>query len=334
MMGELIRRNAVTNAFIHAYRPLRIHPGDPSAYPDYALNVLARTLADSVRCQRGSWYLFEPWADWRTADFLLCPVDLNYGEGLAVEEIIGSLPHFKAHPERYLFVDHRDDPRPFVDGPAVQLKVSLSRRYAGERVIAIPYLDVVDDFRWYTGMPAELLYELCFIGQSTPGRLGLVDALRARTARAHFELRDRFFHGPLLSRAETSHGEMPMGHPEKDALRRQYVELLRTSRFALAPAGFGVNSFRFFEALSLGVPPVLVSEDCALPFEDDVDYARFSIIVSSRLEDAAGAIVDAVRATSPEGRELMAALARAAYDAALSYEAAPLAIYRRLLPLV
>lgn len=61
----------------------------------------------------------------------------------------------------------------------------------------------------------------------------------------------------------------------------EFIEVIRQSRFALALPGYGLNTFRFFEALSLGVPPVLVSDDAALPFEDVVEYDGFCIKVEN-----------------------------------------------------
>jgi hypothetical protein len=59
-----------------------------------------------------------------------------------------------------------------------------------------------------------------------------------------------------------------------------FVQVTRSSRFALAPRGYGPSSFRFWEALQLGTVPVYVHDDTfALPFTDVIDYASFAICV-------------------------------------------------------
>lgn len=50
--------------------------------------------------------------------------------------------------------------------------------------------------------------------------------------------------------------------------------------------GHGLNSFRFYEALSLGIPPILVTDNAALPFDDLVEYESFC--PHARLREALG----------------------------------------------
>lgn len=61
--------------------------------------------------------------------------------------------------------------------------------------------------------------------------------------------------------------------------RREYVENLLGSDYALAIKGDGNYSYRFYEALSLGRIPVLLDTDCVLPLEDEIDYDSFVVRV-------------------------------------------------------
>lgn len=78
-----------------------------------------------------------------------------------------------------------------------------------------------------------------------------------------------------------------------------------------------LNSFRFYEALSLGVPPILVSSDCALAFSGRVDYRRFCVSVE---EDDPGAVdaICAALAIDDQRYAEMCRQARLHYDTWLS----------------
>lgn len=56
-----------------------------------------------------------------------------------------------------------------------------------------------------------------------------------------------------------------------------FVDVTRRSKFGLAPRGYGASSFRFFEVMQLGVIPVYIHDgDDARPFQDILDYSKFS----------------------------------------------------------
>jgi len=61
--------------------------------------------------------------------------------------------------------------------------------------------------------------------------------------------------------------------------REEYIQNMIDSDFPLAVKGDGNYSYRFYEALSLGRPPVLVDTDCVLPLEDKINYSEFIIRV-------------------------------------------------------
>lgn len=55
---------------------------------------------------------------------------------------------------------------------------------------------------------------------------------------------------------------------------------MRTSKFCLNPAGDTPSSCRLFDAIVSHCVPVIVSDQIELPFEDDIDYTKFSIFFS------------------------------------------------------
>ncbi len=73
---------------------------------------------------------------------------------------------------------------------------------------------------------------------------------------------------------------------------RAFVRLTLASRMALSPRGYGGSSFRFFEAMRLGVVPCLVGDVDTRPFRAHVDWNACSFY----LRDPAGlpALLDSV----------------------------------------
>lgn len=61
---------------------------------------------------------------------------------------------------------------------------------------------------------------------------------------------------------------------------KAYVKLIMQSSLALAPRGYGGSSFRFFEAMQLGVVPVLIGDIDTRPFKRFLPWHEVSIFVS------------------------------------------------------
>jgi hypothetical protein len=76
---------------------------------------------------------------------------------------------------------------------------------------------------------------------------------------------------------------------EKELLSsRKYADLLRSSKIALAPRGYGGSSFRFYEALQLGTVPWLIGDIDTRPFKNQIswnDISYYSASPEQFLED-------------------------------------------------
>ena len=59
----------------------------------------------------------------------------------------------------------------------------------------------------------------------------------------------------------------------------------KNSFITLCPRGTGINSKRFYETMSYGRVPILISENCRLPLDDMINYEEFSfnILVLRRI---------------------------------------------------
>ena len=59
-----------------------------------------------------------------------------------------------------------------------------------------------------------------------------------------------------------------------------FIQTSLESRFVLCPRGYGPASFRLYEAMQLDAVPVYVTDDLWLPWNHDVKWEEFCVIVS------------------------------------------------------
>lgn len=67
--------------------------------------------------------------------------------------------------------------------------------------------------------------------------------------------------------------------PKEDFDR--FLDITSRSIFSLCPRGYGRSSFRLYEVMQLGSIPVFVYDDKWTPFEDDIDWNEFSVLIHS-----------------------------------------------------
>ncbi len=77
-------------------------------------------------------------------------------------------------------------------------------------------------------------------------------------------------------------GNSNTAEKSQEELRREFVENLLGSEYALDVRGDANASIRLFEILALGRIPVIVDTQRNFPFSDKVDYKAFSVIVDFR----------------------------------------------------
>lgn len=61
---------------------------------------------------------------------------------------------------------------------------------------------------------------------------------------------------------------------------KKFLDITCSSKFALAPRGYGRQSFRMYEILQLGTVPVYVSDVHYLPWSDELDWNDFCVPVN------------------------------------------------------
>jgi len=95
---------------------------------------------------------------------------------------------------------------------------------------------------------------------------------------------------------------------------RYFVRRTLSSWIALAPRGYGGSSFRFFEAMQLGVVPLLVGDLDTRPFKKFIDWDACSLYVSNTAD-----IPQALEKHSREKLEVMGGVAQDVYRSSLAF---------------
>lgn len=67
--------------------------------------------------------------------------------------------------------------------------------------------------------------------------------------------------------------------PSDIAVNISYAQHMKRSRYCLCPKGFEVNSPRIVEAILSGCVPVIIADNFVLPYNDVLDWTKFSVTV-------------------------------------------------------
>lgn len=200
------------------------------------------------------------------ADFFVFPYLLDEMiECAGVQSVavwLQQLPYYADAAERHLFMTLHDSSEPF-GMPSCFFRASIKPSTKDSRACALPY--PVEDFHDRCHFdPDKIRFDVSFVGfigdaMSGPVRRAVVASLQqSPLLRVHISVSERF------------HG---FEEPDVRLQRRElFVESLASSWFVICPRGAGENSYRFFETLSMGRIPVLLSDGCLLPFEESIDY--------------------------------------------------------------
>ena len=105
----------------------------------------------------------------------------------------------------------------------------------------------------------------------------------------------------------------------KREIRKQYIENLQNSDFALCVRGEANASYRFYEALSLGKIPFVISTNSIWPLSEEIDYSKFSVMIDfDDLDTVCNKIVDFYKNISNEEFIQMQKNAREVFETHLS----------------
>ena len=257
---------------------------------DFELSRMAVPLSKYMRC--GEDYLrpspiplkardperYELVNDPGRADFIVFPFGLhsliyrcglhgsrfpaNDPEGNArVLSFLTGLPFYREAEEKHVFFTGHD-----WDGPrgvqCVVVNESVAKTDENPNRICAPHW--VEDIAGGRLRP-QIRRHTSFVGnmRSHASRRVLLEGLRSHLlASPDFSL--------FVDAMEIFHEFLPR---EAAAERRDlFLRIMGESLTVLCPRGHGLNSIRFFEAMCLGRVPILISDGCALPLEDEIDW--------------------------------------------------------------
>lgn len=81
-----------------------------------------------------------------------------------------------------------------------------------------------------------------------------------------------------------------------------FINLTANSNFCLCPRGYGLNSFRLYEAMQLESIPVIITDRFYLPWQDELNWNEFSVLIG---EDQISNISDILESYSQNDIERM-----------------------------
>lgn len=204
----------------------------------------------------------------KDADFILvCDAFFdNYGEGILKNEIL------KKYTNKCFLLSNIDRPLPMFRGILTSAEKSF---FNFGRIRSCSYTAALTNFRnpfiheyfLNNEKPVEKKFLFSFIGRDS-------DPIRRAIFLNDFDRNDI-----LIKNTENSFN---LYNRNNDFSKEQqyYFETLLESKFALSPRGWGANSYRLFEAMMLGVAPVIISDEWILP--KGPDWKSFSLIIPSK----------------------------------------------------
>jgi hypothetical protein len=283
------------------------------------MNFLARTLLFPRAREFGGAHLFQRVSERSKAHFLLPSFDVNWF-ARREEKIFDHLHPLIGDENRHLFVDSRDESVALPISGAVSLKTSVRQGADEQGVICIPYLDTVDDFSYhFRGHHRDPEFGASFVGAATSLRMDILTHIEAE---ARFPTLFRTRRGCFIDRYLREDAEPYTKEDviERRRSREEFLTAAARSRYMLALPGFGANTSRFFESLSLGVAPILVANRTALPFPRDIPYDEFTFRVEDDSRCPAQVGMTVIRLVEGHWDEAVARgqLARLYYDGYLS----------------
>ena len=243
--------------------------------------------------------------DFAQANLVLFPYYLEHlTEHISIagmRSFITALPFFRDGEERHVFFTDHDSPALY-HTRAYWCRASVNAANHDDVTLALPY-HTEDLISYLHFDPEAITCHTSFVGY--------IGTRRERAALLNGIIKEKRLVS-LFDAVDSFHGHQ--SEEVRQQRRALYLEVMAKSLTVLCPEGAGVNSIRFFEALSMGRIPVLIS-NALLPYHDRIDYDRFIIRIDPALQGDAGEILFAwlERRT---GEDIMACcrLARATWE--------------------
>jgi hypothetical protein len=217
------------------------------------------------------------------ADLFVIPgtFSLFQDNGNVKRDMLERLPHWKGNEARHVAFDVSDYFTKAIDLPIIFLRCDVRTWMLPTDVNTIQMAWPVEDLGQCVPVPeGGFKYDISFHAWlSSNVRRYSSDAILASRRLNHDIERYPDFYGYIEN------------EPEGKRRRKEFLRSLQESRIALCPESIpGVLPYRFFEAMSAGRVPFLISSNYVLPFADEIPYEKFCIWCSAETPSEAAAI--------------------------------------------
>lgn len=200
-----------------------------------------------------------------------------------IDQLIQRLPYFEKAPERHVFFSSHDS-SDLLPSPVLQAWCCVEREHKTDKILCIPYgnepitVDTFPTLAFLSEHRKPLEWDISFVGNVTQSiRRLIISSFENTNLKTQFIQREAFW-----------------GFEKDKNQKKEHLRSLAFSYMVLAPRGQGLHSHRFYEAMSAGRVPVLITKDNAvLPFEDLIDYKSAIIRVPEDNWKETGAYVEA-----------------------------------------
>lgn len=222
-----------------------------------------------------------------SADWFWLPYDIGHWEarGGGVEAIRRGLPslmYWKGNEARHFFFLHSDRPTP-IGIPSVIFRQSVNKHDKDERTVAFPAR--ADDLGY---MACDSFDKLSMFTNF----VGHVDARQCRRDACQALQGKPDVYLDLHKAHWGSYQYTELGQTRRESFLRG----LQMSKTGLAPRGGGEHSFRFFEIMSAGRVPILISDTWERPFEELIDYDSCSFTVEEKTASCMDNYIEVLKA--------------------------------------
>lgn len=214
------------------------------------------------------------------ADIFVCPGNLSIFQdnGTLNRDRLYKLPYLATREARHVFFDVSDNFKTPIGLPCLFIRCDARAWMLPVDTGTIQIAWPVEDYEECVEPPEDgFKFDVSFQGWlSSDVRIAAATACNT----------SKFLHSDIAAYPDFT-GYI-FDTPEGVRRRAEFRRSMRESRLCLCPESIaGVLPYRFFEALSAGRVPLLVSTAYVLPFADDIPYSNFIIRVEAN--DAAQA---------------------------------------------
>ncbi|HEX8333424.1 MAG TPA: exostosin family protein [Segetibacter sp.] len=183
---------------------------------------------------------------------------------VAMKFFTEQLKWFNQFPEKHIILDISDLDLPCKClAQSIVFKTSANIRY--HDIYSLPYY--TQPIR-YAPPVTSAIYDLCFQGSlaTHPIRKEM-----AKWVPTWAEYKVNFIENDLQF--------WSFNKDKQAVLQSSFKQQIKDSVFVLCPRGRALNSVRFFETLSCGRIPILITDAAKLPLESIIDYSKFCVFI-------------------------------------------------------